>query len=272
MNASFLFLVLLFISSYAQALTYDGVFQQGGFMIATTQPDAHVLWEKQTMKVDENGRFIVPFDRHQPPKTFLDLTLPDGSTERYEITVKQREYQTQNVTGVKKKHVHPNQKQINVSRNDAQRIRQARTHFEQMPYIFDKFKTPVTGPLTGVYGSKRLYNGVERTWHKGIDIAAPTGTPIIAPAAGKVRLALENSFFNGNLVVIDHGHSMTTVYAHMDSIAVKNSQFLNRGDLIGTVGSTGRSTGPHLHWGLYWRNIALDPALWLQEIEKGQTR
>ncbi|MDE0724133.1 MAG: M23 family metallopeptidase [Alphaproteobacteria bacterium] len=132
------------------------------------------------------------------------------------------------------------------------------------------FIQPVEGyRISGVYGSRRVFNGQERSWHKGTDFAAPTGTSVKAPADAVVTLALADSFFNGNLIVLDHGHQVYTIYAHLDKMDVKKGDLVKQGVKIGEVGSTGRSTGPHLHWGLYWRNMALDPNLLL--LKKGHT-
>jgi murein DD-endopeptidase MepM/ murein hydrolase activator NlpD len=119
---------------------------------------------------------------------------------------------------------------------------------------------------TGVYGSRRLYGGEERSWHKGHDFAVPRGTPIHAPADGIVTMAAM-TFFNGNLVIIDHGDRLFTIYAHLSAMDVKPGDKVRRGQLIGKVGTTGRSTGPHLHWGVYWQNMAIDPILLVNQHE-----
>ena len=123
------------------------------------------------------------------------------------------------------------------------------------------FVWPTRGRITGVYGSQRFYNGEARRPHFGIDIAAPRGTPVTAPAAGTVTLAEPDMYFEGGLVFIDHGLSVTSAYMHLDSLKVKVGDKVKRGDVIATVGSTGRSTGPHLDWRMFWRGARLDPAL-----------
>ena len=123
---------------------------------------------------------------------------------------------------------------------------------------------PVAGPRTGVFGSQRLYNGQERSWHNGVDWAAAVGTPVRAPADGVVRLT-RDTFMSGNLVMLDHGLGVSTVYAHLDRMDVRVGQRLQQGDVLGTVGTTGRSSGPHLHWGVFWGETPLDPLLWLPE-------
>jgi murein DD-endopeptidase MepM/ murein hydrolase activator NlpD len=128
--------------------------------------------------------------------------------------------------------------------------------------FLERFRRPSVGPITGVYGSARLFDGAERSWHKGVDYAAPTGTPVVAPAAGVVRLA-RSTFMSGNLVMLDHGANLTSLYAHLDTMAVKVGQVVQAGDRLGTVGTTGRSSGPHLHWGLYVGPVALDPQFWV---------
>ncbi|MDP2124682.1 MAG: M23 family metallopeptidase, partial [Parvibaculum sp.] len=116
-----------------------------------------------------------------------------------------------------------------------------------------------TGPITGVFGSQRIYNGEPRRPHYGVDVAAPTGTPIVAPQAGIVTLAHSDMFFEGGLIFLDHGHGVTSVIMHMSRVDVTEGQAVARGDVLGAVGATGRATGPHLHWGMFWRGAQVDP-------------
>jgi murein DD-endopeptidase MepM/ murein hydrolase activator NlpD len=242
-----------------------GALTQGGFVIARTTPGAQVQFKGDTVPVGKDGVFVIGFDRHEPAEATVTVTLPNGTRSAHSWIVAPRTYQVQHVRGVAPKHVNPDPAQVKRAAEDSRHINAAREVFADLPHLSATFTWPVSATISGVYGSSRTFNGEERSWHKGVDIAAPTGTPIIAPAAGVVRLALADSFFNGNLVILDHGHQFYTFYAHLDRLDVKTGQTVRMGDRLGTVGATGRATGPHLHWGLYWRKVALDPMLLMMD-------
>ena len=125
----------------------------------------------------------------------------------------------------------------------------------------EKVTWPALGPISGVYGSQRILNGEPRTPHRGVDVAAPAGTPVGAMASGVVSLAEPDLYFTGGTVMIDHGHGLHSIYVHLQDVLVEVGQRLSPGTPLGTVGATGRATGPHLHWGVYWFDEAIDPAL-----------
>lgn len=260
------FLFSFFFSFSIDALELKGVFKQGGFIMGETDPEARVFFGDSETKVDASGRFVIGIPRDQQKDSVLKVRLMDAIEENHTVKIEQRTYKSQAIKGVLGKHVNPHQEHMPQIRSDKKQILAARNVYQSLSYYSSKFKKPVKNyRISGVYGSKRTYNGEERNWHKGVDFAAPTGTPVYAPAAGIVRLALADSFFNGNLVILDHGHQLMTIYAHLDSMDVQAGDIVDVGHLLGKVGSTGRSTGPHLHWGLYWRNMPLDPLLLLED-------
>jgi len=189
------------------------------------------------------------------------------------LAIARRTYPRQNVTKIATQHIRPDPAQEARTKADSaatKAVRQAmRAQAADMPLTVPdgRFEKPVEGPRTGVFGSQRLYNGEERSWHNGVDWAAAVGTPVRAPADGVVRLA-RDTFMSGNLVMLDHGLGVSTVYAHLDRMDVRVGQSVRAGDVLGTVGTTGRSSGPHLHWGVFWGETPLDPLLWLAENDR----
>lgn len=262
----FIYTFILLFSSQSFALSLSGFPVQGGFIMGKTIAGAEVSLDDEHVIADENGRFVIGISRLQNEKSHLVVKLLGEVLETQPLNIAQNSYKTQYIKGVKNKHVNPkSEEDLKQIASDSASINASRAIFEPLPFIEGDFIQPIEGPMTGVYGSRRFYNNEERNWHKGADFAAKTGTPVVAPANGVVRLALANSFFNGNLIILDHGFQMMTIYAHLDTMRVKVGQHVSQGDIIGTVGTTGRSTGPHLHWGLYFKNMALNPMLLLEE-------
>ncbi len=239
---------------------------QGGFLVAKVPAGSSVKLDGESVSVGPNGEVVIGFDRAAKAKAVVNICSAAGACADTVVAVAPRVFRTQNVTGIPPKTVDPDPKQLARMKDDNAATQAARDKAREgakwRSAFIDGFKLPLEAPTSGVYGSRRTYNGQERSWHKGHDLAAKTGTPIKAPADGIVRLARE-TFMSGNLIMLDHGGALTTVYAHLDSMGVKVGDSVKAGDVIGTVGTTGRSSGPHLHWGAYWKNIAIDPILWV---------
>ena len=120
------------------------------------------------------------------------------------------------------------------------------------------------GPISGVYGSQRVYNGVPGTPHYGIDVAVPTGTAIVAPASGQIIMVHDNMFYSGGTIMLDHGHGVSSSFLHLSKTSVEVGDWVEQGDPIGEVGATGRVTGPHLDWRMNWGDSRIDPELLLR--------
>ncbi len=183
-----------------------------------------------------------------------------------DFQVSTKKYAEQRITIKNKRKVNPNKEDIKRIRGERGRINAALRHWQQQASVETRFTLPVVGRLSSPFGLRRFFNEQPRKPHSGIDIAAPAGTPIVAPAAGRV---IEDGefFFNGNSVFIDHGQGLVTMYCHMSRIDVKPGQIVNRGEVIGAVGQTGRVTGPHLHWSVSLNDARVDPSLFFDDLD-----
>ncbi|UCE88134.1 MAG: peptidoglycan DD-metalloendopeptidase family protein [Pseudomonadota bacterium] len=186
----------------------------------------------------------------------------DGHMQRQEFSVATREYETQHITIKDKRKVEPSAEDLQRIRREKKIITGALATWRDTPRVSLEFLQPLDGRLSSPFGLRRFFNGKPRNPHSGIDIAAPEGTPIVAPADGRI-LTTGDYFFNGNTLFIDHGQGLVTMYCHMSRIDVKDGQSVKRGAVVGAVGKTGRVTGPHLHWGVSLNNARVDPMLFL---------
>jgi len=181
------------------------------------------------------------------------------------LQVASREYNIQRVEGVPQETVTPPPERMARIRREATLVANARAPSLQRPDLIEGvlagFTWPAQGPISGVYGSQRFYNGEPRNPHYGVDVAAPKGTPVYAPAAGVVTLAEPDLYFSGGTVILDHGYQLSSTFLHMSEVSVEVGDELQTGDLIGAIGSTGRATGPHLDWRMNWRKERIDPQL-----------
>ena len=245
----------------AAKLELQGALTQGGLIFGTTEPGTALSLDGQPVRVAPDGRFVIGFGRDHAAEATLEARFPDGQTERRPLTVAKRDYKIQRIDGLPSNMVTPPEKVLARIREEAARIAAARA-VDRAEALFESgFFWPVEGIVTGVYGSQRVLNGEPRRPHFGIDIAAPEGTPVVSPADGIVALAETDLYFTGGTLIIDHGHGLTSALLHMKDLWVAPGERVAKGQEIGTVGSTGRSTGPHLDWRINWFKERLDPAL-----------
>lgn len=263
-----LFFVLLWTPAWAlagdtPALQLRGHFTPGGLVRGQVEPGSTVSLDGAPLLVDGEGRFTFGFDRDAAGQSSLVVRYPDGREETHTLKLKPREYQIQRINGLPPKMVTPDQETLTRIGEESARLKAARRHVSSIAGFWQDFQWPAQGPISGVFGSQRVLNGEPRSPHNGLDIAAARGTPVVAPAAGIVRLAVTDYYYTGGTVVLDHGHGLSSVYVHLDRVDVTEGAELAAGDVIGAVGATGRVTGPHLHWGVNWGDVRLDPALLL---------
>jgi murein DD-endopeptidase MepM/ murein hydrolase activator NlpD len=258
---SLLALALAGAPARAAELGLEGDFLQGGLVFGQAAPGAVVTLDGRRVRVTDAGRFIFGFGRDAPPNAVLEVAWPDGNVETRRLAVAKRDYKIQRIDGLPPKMVTPPDEVLARIRAENARIAEARAVDRAEPLFESGFVWPVLGPISGVFGSQRVLNGEPRRPHYGVDVAAPPGTPVTAPADGVVAIAHPDMYFTGGTVVLDHGHGLTSVYSHLQEVWAREGARLRQGDPIGSVGATGRATGPHLDWRINWFDQRLDPAL-----------
>jgi murein DD-endopeptidase MepM/ murein hydrolase activator NlpD len=254
-----LLLALCLAPIAAHAVELAGRFIQGGVVLGTTAPGSAVTLDGRTVPVSPEGRFIFGFGR-DATEALLTVTVADGTHEERRLTIEKRVYDIQRVDGVPQNTVTPDPDELARIKREADAVRALRAVASAVNFFTETMIWPATGPISGIYGSQRILNGEPRAPHMGVDIAAPAGSPIVAAADGVVRMA-ETLFLTGNTILIDHGYGLETSYAHLSRLDVKPGQRVRQGEQIGLLGATGRVTGPHLHWGMEWFEVRLDPQL-----------
>lgn len=243
----------------AAPIACEGTHRQGAMIVCRTAPGAEVALGDITVTSDSEGWVVLGHDRDADPETTLSVRTGDTVFEQT-VSVEQREYDIQRIEGVPQQYVTPPEEVLERIRSEGREKRAAYQSRWAGAGFTDVFVIPVEGRLTGVYGSQRYYNGEPRRPHYGIDIAAPGGTDILAPAGGVVTLADPDMYYEGGLVFIDHGQGLTSAFLHLGAVDVEVGQMVAQGDVIGEVGSGGRSTGAHLDWRIKWHNRYIDPS------------
>ena len=251
-------------SSLEPNLTITGHLQQGGLVIGQVSEGASVQYQEKLLPITAGGQFVIGLDRDAPERFLLALIV-DGKQQQHEFIVIPRDYAIQRIEGVAKQYVSPDPVQVKRSRKEAALVRAARKLQRDQQDFLNGFIWPAKGPITGVFGSQRVYNGEPRRPHYGLDVAGPVGTPVIAPAAGLVTLAEPDLFISGGTLIIDHGHGLSSTFLHLSKLLVKSGDNVEQGDAIAEIGATGRVTGPHLDWRMNWTNgdtsVRIDPEL-----------
>lgn len=251
--------------AYVQpSLEFSGEVSQGGLIVGKTEPENKVTLNGNTIKVAESGHFAFGYGRDETQPQKLIITNNKGLETVKWLTPKAREYKIQRIEGIKKSIMNPNPKAVARAKKDSAQVRAARATDSDLTYFSTGFIAPIEGIVTGVYGSQRVYNGVPKTPHFGIDYAGKKGDPVKAPASGTIILNVPDMFYSGGTMIIDHGHGITSTFLHLSDSYVKVGDKVKQGDVVAAVGSTGRSTGPHLDWRVNWFQTRLDPALALK--------
>ncbi len=243
----------------AQAVDVQGRLEQGGLAYGTVAPGTTLTLDGRTVSVSDTGNFVFGFDRNAKASAELVAIGPDGSQNTTMLSVAPRDWIIERVDGLPQNTVTPDPETVKRIQAEGGMIVAARNRTEPLPFFETGFLQPAQGRISGVFGSQRILNGQPRSPHSGLDIAAPVGTPILATADGVVSLVHNGMILTGKTIMIDHGFGLDSVYIHMDAIHVEEGQRVQQGDLIGEIGMTGRTNGPHLHFGISWYGARLDP-------------
>ena len=249
-------LVLLLITTSSFAVTFDGKFIQGSFILGKTDPGSEVFIDKKKVKVTSDGFFAFGLSRDRNNDVVITIDKKKIIKKVYK-----RKYNIQRIDGLEEKKVTPPEEVYERIKKENKWIGDSRAINSDLTFFKNKFAIPIENAIiTGVYGSQRILNGKPKWPHYGLDFAADEGTKIKAMLDGIVTLAEPDLFYTGGTLIFDHGHGISTLYMHMEKILVKKGQKVKQGDVIGTVGSTGRATGAHLDVRLNWFKTRLDPA------------
>jgi murein DD-endopeptidase MepM/ murein hydrolase activator NlpD len=239
---------------------------QGALVTGRVPPGSSVRFGERQLRVSAAGDIVFGLGRDAPAKAVVTIVLPGGKRLAHTLTVKQRAYQIERINGLPAATVNPSAAQLARMQRDEQLVVAARLKDDARTDYLKGFIQPVPNRrFTGFYGSQRVLNGEPKRPHFGLDMAAPSGTPIVAPAGAIVTMAERDLFLTGGTVTLDHGHGINTTYLHLSRVDVRVGQRVEQGATIGAVGMTGRATGPHLCWRLNWFLERLDPELVLQQ-------
>ncbi|MEE8495292.1 MAG: M23 family metallopeptidase [Xanthomonadales bacterium] len=245
----------------AQALELNGEPIQGGLMFGVTQPGNQIFLDDTEVMVSGEGKFLIGFGRDEAGVRLLRVKGGPGLDELVTLTVASRLYDLEKVDGLPPGTITPDPAAAKRIAEEAAMVSSARSRRDSRTDYAPGFIWPAQGRISGVYGSQRLLNGEPRRPHFGLDIAAPAGSPVYAPAAGIVTLNHPDMYFSGGTLILDHGQGLSSTFLHLSKILVEVGTTVQQGDLIAEIGSTGRASGPHLDWRMNWLDRRVDPQL-----------
>lgn len=240
-------------------VVFRGQFVQGGLIRGVVPPDTKVWFNKKKTKVSPEGDFLIGFGRNAAPRALLAFSFAGGPTERHIVHVQERVFEPEAIDGLPPEMVDLDRETRKALGKSRMKVKRIRNKSSDVPYFRDGFVWPMKGPITSTYGRKRILNGEDKGPHWGVDIAAGVGHKVKAPAGGVVVLAESDVPLSGNLVIIDHGHGLSSSFLHLDKLKVKEGDVVKQGQVFATSGNSGRSTGPHLDWRMNLFDTRIDP-------------
>lgn len=234
---------------------------QGSLMLGRAPGASHLRYGTRDVRLDAEGRFVLGIGREQEGKVELRVEWEEGRSHSFYVPIVDREFPLEKVNGVPEQTVNPSPEIAARMEREQERVNEARDRDDERSDYAAHFIWPVQGRISGLFGSQRIYNGTPKSPHSGLDIAATQGTAVQAPAGGIVSFADPGLYLTGGTLLIDHGHGVSSNFLHLSRIDVKVGDRVEQGQVIGAVGATGRATGPHLHWGMNWFDVRVDPLL-----------
>ena len=247
----------------AGCIDLQGSLVQGGLVWGVVAPGSRVTLDGSALDVLPDGTTVAGFGRDAAATA--ELAVEGDTPCRQTLQIQSREYNIQRVEGVPQETVTPPPERLERIRRERQLVGSAKARRLERPDLLEEalagFAWPAIGPISGVYGSQRIYNGTPRSPHYGVDVAMPTGTPVLAPSSGVITLAEPDLFYSGGTVILDHGFRLSSSFLHLSKLHVEVGQEVSKGDLIGEIGASGRATGAHLDWRMSWRKQRIDPQL-----------
>lgn len=266
--AATFFPLLMLACGAIQAADGPAVFpvrvQQGALVIGKVDPGSQVTYAGRRLQVTPYGTVVFGVARDASGAAELDVVRPDGTREHVRVAITPRDWPTERVNGVPPRTVSPPAAIAARIQREQEQVSAARATSDEGTGFAEHFIWPVQGRISGHFGRHRVYNGTPGAAHSGMDIAVPQGTPVKAPASGRVVLAEPDLYLTGGTILIDHGYGVGSNFLHLSRLDVAVGDRVRQGDVIGRVGATGRATGPHLHWGMTWFDTRVDPLLVLE--------
>ncbi|MGE0668504.1 MAG: M23 family metallopeptidase [Sphingomonadales bacterium] len=230
-------------------------------IIGRAEPGSSATLDGQKLRVAPDGRFVFGFGREAPASATLEVTVPGGASERRELAIAQRRYDIQRIDGLPPSKVTPDPALDARLARERAAIGAARRQDSDAMFWAEKPAWPAKGRISGVYGSQRILNGQPKQPHYGVDVAGPKGSPVTAPGAGTVTLAEPDFYYEGGIVIIDHGYGVSSTLIHLERVDVRAGESVEQGQRIGLLGAAGRASGPHVDWRMNWNGVRLDPEL-----------
>lgn len=258
-----LFLIVISSFTFAQDLQFYGKFEPGNMVIVKGSGIQYAFLNSTELDVADNTTFLFGFDRDEAGEFILKIKFESGKVLLKKFELPGRKYRIQRINNMKKSLVTaPDTEQERIKREREISRTARKTIGDVKTAMFEPgIQRPVNGGyISSVFGSQRILNGVPKNAHNGLDIAAPRGTPVYAMTDGVVKLAADTFYYSGNNILIDHGLGLNSFYLHLSKMDVSAGDTVKKGQKIGEIGTTGRSTGPHLHWGVQWYGKRVDPA------------
>ena len=252
-------LLSLLSATAVYAFELQGTAIQGGLMFGRAAPGSEVALDGTPIQVSRDGHFVLGFGRDETGTRMLQVREPGDEGQAVALTIESRAYDIERIDGLPPRTVTPDPEEAERIREEAQMVANARQRRSDRADYANGFEWPAQGRISGVYGSQRVLNGEPRRPHFGVDVAAPAGTPVYAPAAGVITLTHPDMYYSGGTIILDHGLGLSSTFLHLSEVLVEAGTTVRQGDLIARIGATGRASGPHLDWRMNWLDRRVDP-------------